>query len=69
MDLEIVGKEMDNLTQQAQKLIDLIRKLQEGKMFDEPLTTAMKANLTNQAKSRWLAIRDAVVYITQEINK
>ena len=69
MDLEIIEKELEDLTQQGQKLIDLVRRLREGKLFDEPLTTTMKANLTNQARTRWLAIKTIYDTTTKEINK
>jgi len=69
MDLEIIEEELENLNQQTNKLIDLVRKLQEGTLFDEPLSVSMRASLFNQAKTRWIAIKAAVETITQEISK
>ena len=69
IDLETIERELENLNQQTNKLIDLVRKLKEGTLFDEPLSVSMKASLFNQAKTRWIAIKAAVETITQEISK
>ena len=69
IDLETIERELENLNQQTNKLIDLVRRLREGTLFDEPLSVSMRASLFNQAKTRWLAIKAAVETITQEINK
>ena len=69
IDLKIIEEELENLNRQTNKLIDLVRQLREGKLFDEPLTTTMKSNLANQAKTRWLAIQTTYDTLTQEINK
>ena len=69
IDLETIERELENLNQQTNKLIDLVRRLREGTLFDEPLSVSMRASLFNQAKTRWLAIKAAVETLTQEINK
>ena len=68
MDLKIIEGLLEDLNGQTNQLIDLVRALQKGKLFDEPLSATIKNNLTNQAKTRWLTIKTTYDALTQEIN-
>ena len=69
MDLKIIEELLEDLNRQTNQLIDLVRGLRKGEVFSEPLTTTIKAKLTDQAKTRWSAIQSRLDDLTVEINK
>ena len=68
INLAIIEKSLEEMNQQTNQLLDLVRALQKGKLFNEPLSATIKNNLTNQAKTRWLTIKTTYDALTQEIN-
>jgi len=69
MDLEIMEKLLEDMNQQTNQLIDLVRGLRKGEVFGEPLTATQKTRLATLAKTRYNTLVATQDTLIAEMNK
>jgi len=69
MDLIALEKELENINQRTNKLLDLVRTIQKGEVCGEVLSSTLLGKLEVRAKTLYAEFRQAVTALTTEINK
>ena len=69
MDLALIEMLLEDMNRQTNQLIDLVRGLQKGEVFGEPLTASIKNNLASQAKAKYGVLKTTFDSLAEEVNK